>query len=132
MSVENEEREAEGEPSADEPQLLNLLAEDGIDHLQSEYEAENGSEAAADQRVPFDSDFHPKDGERSGRHAARLDHQAEISGHGRVDAQHQSHDREGHRAAALGGHSGDQRAENHGDGHLIAVGKERKIVPFYG
>ena len=61
---------------------------------------------------------------------ARLRQKRKVSCNGRLDLQHEGHDGKGDRATALRRRSGNQGAEDHGDGHLI-VGREvlEVVVP---
>ena len=105
LSVEQEKCECEREPNADKAQFLDRRGQHHVDDLQAEDHAEHGSEAAVEDRVPFQLDLHPKDGECCRGHAAGLDHQREISGDGRGYLQGQRHDRERHGAASFGCHA---------------------------
>jgi len=51
----------------------------------------------------------------------RLDHDWEISGNGGFDSKSQGHDGEGNCPTALGGCSGDHRAEHHRDGEQVPI-----------
>ncbi len=53
---------------------------------------------------------------------ARLDHEGEVPGHGRLDAEGQGHDRKRHGPSALRRHAADGGAEHHRDGQLEVDG----------
>ena len=59
---------------------------------------------------------------------ATLAHQGEVSSDWGVDGQGQGHDGEGHSTAAFRGCATDHWAEDHGDGHLVAVREEGEVV----
>jgi hypothetical protein len=48
----------------------------------------------------------------------RLDHEGEVPGHGRLDAESQGHDRKRHGPSTLRRHAADGGAEHHCDGQL--------------
>ena len=94
MPVEKKEGKREGEPYADEAQLLDRRREDGVEHLmfriwhiikvlitfcqsellylKSEHYSENCTEAAEYDGVPLEFDLHPENGEGGRGHTAGL------------------------------------------------------------
>ena len=59
---------------------------------------------------------------------ARLRHQRKVSRDARLDLQHQGHDGKRDRATSFRGCSGDQRAEDHGDGHCVVSREVLEVV----
>ena len=56
----------------------------------------------------------------------------EVSRHCRLESKSESHDGEGHGAAALRGCPADESSDDHGDRHQVVVGKVGEVVVLEG
>eukprot|EP00959_Pyramimonas_sp_CCMP1952_P452678 9466995-Pyramimonas_sp.AAC.1 len=128
VAVQPEQREGERKPDGHEADLLLRGRHPGGDLLQTDDETEQSAKTANGEGPLLNHDAHVEDGEHRSGHAAALDHEGEVAGYNRFDVEGKSHHGEGDGCATLGGRTGDHRAEDHGDGHVVLLLEQVELV----